>query len=379
MNELRFRELMIETVGDEPAPPWLAAHVRARVLAPRARAVPRNLIVAVAVLAIVLVGAVGLNGLSRRPMPITGPAATPSAAPTPSPVAIDPGNCSLPVFVERGSGPPSRSSIQAGFVDTKTGRYTRDPSALTTNLPRSDGSTVGQWSITYSAAVHQWLPTGTDALAPDGLSYAWIRTLPVGVPYPRYTSSELHRYDVASATDHLVWTFKGGFAIQGWGPSGILVDAGPLGSSASSWWVIDPVTGAAIKHAAPNIPFPPFKPLPGDPKRLQYNQIGRTAEGYTVFYIGDRDFGGSLEWVFYETAPGQRVTIYRSNDRNAVGFIPDMLMVDTTGIWFATNTNHTIWHWQVGQKLQKVALAGLPPLLAGANSYVFVSPTGACF
>lgn len=379
MNELQFRGLMNDTIGDEPAPPWLAAHVRKRLLAPRARAVPKQLIAAVAALAVVLVGAIGLDGLIRRSIPVIAPTATPSPIASPSPIAIDPGNCLLPVFVERGSGPPSRLSIQAGFVDTMTGRYTQDPSALTTSLPRSDGSTLGQGSVTYSSAAHQWLPTGASALAPDGRSYAWIRTLPLGVSYPRYTSSELHRYDVVSATDHLVWTYKGGFAIQGWGSSGILVDAGPVGASEMSWWVIDPVTGVATRHAAPKIPFPPFMPLLGDPKRLQVHAMGVDGQGHTIFNIGDRDFGGTLEWVFYESAPGHRVTIYRSTEGTASDFNPDELMIDSTGIWFANFDNATIWHWQLGHGLRKVSLGGQPPPLSGANSYVHVTPAGACF
>ena len=224
-----------------------------------------------------------------------------------------------------------------------------------------------------------WLPTRASELAPDGRSYAWIRTLPAGVPYPRYTSSELHRYNVATSTDVLVWTYAGGFAIQDWDSSGILVDAGPVGRNELSWWVIDPATGAATKHAAPEHPFPSFRPLPGDPKRLQFHAMGVNAEGHMIFDIGDRAFGGTLEWVFYESAPGQRVTIYRSNDRNAIDFNPDELMVDSTGIWLANNVGRTIWHWQVGQPLRKVSVSGLPPLLAGANSYVQVTPAGACF
>ena len=390
MNELRFRKLMSETVGDEPAPPWLAAGVRARLLAPRARTVPKHLIVVIAALAVVLVGAIGLNGLIRRSVLVIGPTATPSAAASPSPVAIDPGNCRLPVFVERGSGPTSLVSSQAGFVDTITGRYTRDPSALTTSLPRSDASTPGPWSVTYSLPVHMWLPTRASELAPDGRSYAWIRTLPAGVPYPRYTSSELHRYNVATSTDVLLWTYAGGFAIQGWDSSGILVDGGPVQAffntpvwlqdeNEASWWLIDPATGAAAKHASPKHSFPPFKSLPGEPTNLQFGGVGLDAQGHMIWNIGYRYKSGTLEWVFYETAPGQRVTIYRGTDWNAIDFNPDGLLVDSTGIWLANNVGRTIWHWQVGQPLRKVSVSGLPPLLAGANSYVQVTPAGACF
>jgi hypothetical protein len=45
-----------------------------------------------------------------------------------------------------------------------------------------------------------------------------------------------------------------------------------------------------------------------------------------------------------------------------IGFNPDELMVDSTGIWFANFDNRTIWHWQPGETLQKVSLEGLPPL-----------------
>ena len=132
------------------------------------------------------------------------------------------------------------------------------------------------------------------------------------------------------------------------------------------------------KTAAPKRPFPPFKPLPGDPKNFAFNAIGEDSAGHSIWHIGSHDPGGMV-WVFYETAPGQRVTIYRGTVGDASGFVPDQAMTDSTGIWFANYDNQTIWHWRQGTNLRKVVIKGLPPPLKGANSYVYVTPAGACF
>ena len=232
MNESRFRSLMGEAIGNEPSPAWLAASVRSRLLAPPTRSIPMHLMVAVATAAVLLLGGlVGVRWLAAGPARVIVPAATPSAGPSPNLITVDPTNCRLPVLVERGAGPPSQLSAEFGFMSTLTGRFTRDASASVAGLPRSEPyyqpGTIAP--VVYSPALRRWLPINEIGLAPDGRSYAWIRTLPVGVPFPKYTSAELHRYDVAGAVDHLLWSHPGGLAIQRWDSNGILVDGGPVG------------------------------------------------------------------------------------------------------------------------------------------------------
>ena len=384
MNESQFRILLGEAIGNEPPPPWLATSVRTRLEAPRARSVPTHLMVAVATAAVVVLGGVvGLQLLVAGRAPIIGPAATPSASPSPNVAVVDPTNCLLPVMVERGAGPPSQLSTQIGFVNTRTGRYTRDASVSLAGLPRSvpygwPGTPLPIW---YSPAVNRWLPIVQVELAPDGLSYLWTRTLPLGVSYPKSTSEELHRYDVANAVDHVLWKHAGAFAVQRWDSKGILVDAGPADPNAqpTSWWIINPATGAAVKTAALKVPFPPFKPLPGDPKNFAYNAIGVDADGHTLWHIGDQDQPGSLNWVFYEISPGHRVTIYRGSYGDATGAILSEATADSTGIWFVSFDSRVVWHWQQNTGLRKLLLTGLPQRLTGANTYIQVRPKGVCF
>ncbi|MEA2656698.1 MAG: hypothetical protein QOI23_2063 [Chloroflexota bacterium] len=380
MNESRFRNLLSEAIGNEPSPPWLATSVRSRLLAPPQQSRPTHLMVAVATVAVLLGGVVGMQWLAAGRAPVVGPAATPSASPSPNVVMVDPTNCRLPVMVERGAGPPSQLSVQVGFINTMTGHYTRDAAPSLAGLPRSPSYGVPSGApaaIFYSPAVKRWLPIAQGDLAPDGRSYLWIRTLPVGVPYPKYTKSELHRFDVASATDRLLWTYAGDFAVQRWDANGILVDGGPVRSQSPtvSWWIIDPTSGKAVRTSGPKYTFPAVKPLPGDPKNWTLGTVGFDAYGHTVWQMEDRDKPGTLDWVFYETSPGQRVTIYRGQS----GFNPRQALTDSTGVWLDNFDTQAIFHWQRDTGLHKVDITGLPSRLPGANSYIDVTPKGACF
>jgi hypothetical protein len=379
MNESRFRNLLSEAIGNEPSPPWLATSVRSRLLAPPKRSIPTHLMVAAATAAVLLLtGVVGLEWLAGGRAPVVGSAATPSASSSPNPVMVDPTNCRLPVMVERGAGPPSQLSTQVGFVNTMTGRYTRAAVSLA-GLPRSEpyGWPGTPSPIVYSPAVKRWLPIVQVDLAPDGRSYLWIRTLPVGVPYPKYTSSELHRYDVASAVDRVLWTYTGDFAIQRWDANGILVDGGPVRSQLPtvSWWIIDATSGKAVRTSGPKYGFATVKPLPGDPTNWSLGTVGSDAYGHTVWQMGDQDRPGTLDWVFYEAAPGQRVTIYRGKP----GFNPRQALTDSTGVWLDNFDTQAIFHWQMNRGLHKMVVTGLPSRLPGANSYIDATPAGACF
>jgi hypothetical protein len=209
-----------------------------------------------------------------------------------------------------------------------------------------------------------------------------VRNLPVGSAYPNYTSAELHRYDVATSTDHTLWKYAGSMGVYRWDPTGIFVNVGPpKGSPDPTWWLVDPLSGAASRSAAPpGFGFKMFKPLPGDPHNLDFTILGQDAAHRDIWWFYNPDKPGAVDWVFYETAPGKRVTIYRGVEGDAAGFDPSGgAMADPTGIWFSDHWHHTIWHWRQDAGLHKVTLRGLPAVPKGANAYVYVDIAGPCF
>ena len=122
--------------------------------------------------------------------------------------------------------------------------------------------------------------------------------------------------------------------------------------------------------------------MPGDPIQngtFVYGSFtyGPKFHGHPLFRIGSRD-PGAPEWVLYETAPGQRVTIYRGIQGDTNGFDPDQAESDTNGIWFSDYGGSWLWRWEPGSGLHKLSLSGLPSPLAGPNSSVGTSPAGPC-
>lgn len=306
-----------------------------------------------------------------------GPA-RPTPIPTTTRASIDLPKCRLPVMVTIGA----QLKSEVGFVDTRSGHYTKDGSASVAGLPvREGGISVGKppggppapaW---YSAALRRWIPVGGSSLAPDGRSYLWMRVLPEGSTSSNFEKAELHRYDVASATDRTLWTYAGSINVSRWDASGILVQTVPPQGGYALWWLVDPRTGTADRANAPAAyaAFLGFTPLPDDPPELlsSVSGLGTDSQGRTVFRLGS----GTSEWVFFETAPGQRVTIYRGKQSDATGFDPGRAMGDATGIWFFASSRPTLWHWQQDTGLHKLTLTGLP---GSANSTVYVDPAGPC-
>ncbi len=392
MDETRFRALMHTTIGDEPMQPWLATTVRARLAEPRHREVPGAYaaVTTILVAALVVAALVVPQLLADRHARISSPTFTPASTPgTKVPVVVDPSNCRLPVSVERGGGTPYQLAGEVGFVDTRTGRYTRDASASVAGLPGRDplagASDVPSY---YSPVVRRWLPVSAGQVAPDGRTYAWVRTLPAGSVYPNYKSSELHVYDVATAADRTVWTYAGAMGVWRWDAAGIHVNTGRVRGNAppQTWRVVDPASGAVTRDIrTPIMPFPPFKPLPGDPLNTNFTSPGVTADGYTIWWLDNLDKPGAVDWVFYETSRGHRVYIHRGIQGNATSFDPEVALVDSTGIWFsdanfaAANFQQVIWHWQLGVGLSKYRISRLPAKFKGNFPYVLARPAGPCF
>ncbi|HEY8815525.1 MAG TPA: hypothetical protein VIP57_10555 [Candidatus Dormibacteraeota bacterium] len=387
MDESRFRALMHVAIGDDPMQPWLATAVRSRLAEPPRGQIARPMaaVAVILVAAVVVAGLVLPQVLANRHVPNTGPRVLPAATPSATPAAalIDPTNCRLPVTVERGAGPPSQVATQVGFVNTRTGSYTRDANPSVVRLP--GGGMQG--TMFYSSAVQRWLPTNPTQVAPDGRSYAWIQSLPIGAVYSRYKASKLHIYDLVSSVDQAIFTYRGAMSIWRWDAAGIHAIVGQVNADAppQTWRLVDPATGALTRDTiSPVMSFPPFKPLPGDRHDSSFTSPGMTADGHTIWWTDNLDNPGASDWVFYETTPGHRVYLYRGVEGAATSFDPELALVDSTGIWFSDadyvlNLKPALWHWQVGGGLRKYRLSGLPSLFSGSNAYILVRPAGPCF
>lgn len=315
---------------------------------------------------------------SKRP----APAVTAAVVPT----AVDPTSCRLPVVVMRESGRPKPQGVsEVGFVNTATGQYSKDPSASVQGLPgggspatimKPGGPAMPAW---YSPALGRWLPVDKRSVAPDGRSYVWVNLLPEGSNYSNFRSSELHRYDAATATDRTVWSYTGSINVWWWDSAGILLDTVPPNGGIDIWWRIDPSTSAAAQQPR-NFNPGHLTELPGDSQNggLASAFFGIDGQSHPIYRIGGRG-AGERDWVFVETAPGQRDWIYRGTQGDATDFDPFQALADSTGVWFGSFTNRVIWHWQHDKGLQKFSVTGLPGDLAGAAyTDVYANPAGPC-
>jgi hypothetical protein len=344
-----------------------------------------------ATLALVMVaGVVGWRLVGQRATTEGPLKPSSSAQAVPTAAAIDPLNCKLPVLVTLESGPPLQLKREVGFIDTHSGRYSKDGSASVAELPGggSPGTVSGKPAqpptpLWYSASLGRWFPVFSPNVSPDGQSYVWVRLLPEGsLVGSNFQKAELHRYDVVSSTDRTLWTYAGSINLWRWDASGVLLSTVPTAGGVQLWWLVDPQTGIAAQQAIAPDYYPRLTRSPGDPlenRTFVYSSFAFGAEfqGHTLFRIGSRA-PGAPEWVLYETAPGQRVTIYRGTQGDARGFDPSIAMSDATGIWFSDYGGPWLWRWQQGSGLSKLALSGLPSPIAGPNSSVGADPAGPC-
>jgi hypothetical protein len=348
--------------------------------------------IAATLVLVIVAGAVSWRLVGQRAATpdLLKPSSTAQVVPTAA--VVDPLNCKLPVVVTLETGPPNPQFKQeVGFIDTQTGHYTKDGSASVAGLPGggSPGTTSGKAAqpaapLWYSASLGRWLPVFSPSVSPDGRSYVWVRLLPEGsLVGSNFQKAELHRYDVVSSTDRTLWTYPGSINVRRWDASGILLDTVPPAGGVQLSWLVDPQTGTAAQQAIAPGYYPRLTQLPGDPRNqnglFDYSGFASGAEfqGHTLFRIGSRD-PGSAEWVLYEIAPGQRVTIYRGTQGDVTRFDPSIAMSDATGIWFSDWGGPWLWRWQQGSGLNKLALSGLPSPLPGPISSVGADPAGPC-
>ena len=354
MNEARFRSLMREAVGDESMRPWLSEAVRDRIRTPKARtgAVRLMLLVAAALVLMIVAGMAAPRLLNR------GINVVPTATPPPiaSPTPFSAFNCTLPV----------QAGKAKGFVNTATGVYTADPSAAVDGLPGSGGP------LSYDSVVHRWLPVDPRLISPDGTAYAYLAGDGPGI-HP----SDVRVYDLRSGIDRKLFTGTA-IGIFLWGADGIhVIDShGPVNQEL----LIDPDTGAAT--TVPERRWFGFTPLPGDPppgSGWGFRTLGWTNDGRQIWWFYNLGRPGAVDWVFYESAPGVRVYIYKGEQGDATGFDPGdgYGLADTTGIWFTDQAQRPlVWHWSQGTGLRKVVVrvpGGAQPRLLS------VVPAGSCF
>lgn len=386
MNEEQFRARLRGAIG-EPPPTDLRRGLEARLTAGSAR--PRSSVLgplAATLALLTIAGAVGWRLVYQRTSaPATVKHSTATAAPTvaPTAVTVDPLNCRLPVVIMRESGPPGQMTTEPGFVDTRTGQYAKDNSASIAGLPGGvfEGTDVKPFRaaapVYYSEVVKRWLPMGRGALAPDGQSYLWEPLLPPGSNITNFKSVELHRYDLATSSDHLLWTYPGIMTIDRWDAAGIFLETTTRTGSVVLW-LVDAETGVATKQPYVNMHHGPTR-LPGEGQNgsFSWGSFGEDAQGRTLYRIGSRQ-PGDQEWIFYESAPGQRVTIYKGQQGDATGFDPFEAMGDGRGIWFSDFETRGLWYWDPVTGLHKVSVKGPPAPLPGPNSSVYVNPAGSC-
>lgn len=389
MNELEVRDRLRRAIGETESPPGMQASIEARLRQPTPREFPRGpwllavvLVVAMAtaLLTPVLVAHYAAWRPSRQP---AVPAVV--APPSPTPSAVNATNCRLPVVILREAGPPPQGDEQAGFVDTRSGAFTADPAASVAGLPSGGGAGSSLKSqhpsvpVQYSPAFNRWLPVGGSMVAPDGRSYIWEKLLPEGSNASTFATSELHLYNLASAADRVLWTYAGSIDVKRWDANGILTTTSPPRGGSLSYWLVDPASGSVLQEPPGLDPGRPTI-LPGDSDAtgsVGYGEFGQDAQGRHLFRIGSRAIG-DREWIFFESAPGRRVTIYQGTQGDATAFDPFGGFGDTTGIWFGDYEQLVIWHWAEGGGLRKVGVQGLPALLSGGNSHEYVRPAGPC-
>lgn len=385
MNEDRFRDRFHRALG---SPPGIDRSAIERVLSGHRRPSHRLALGSLSASAVLLlVGAfAGWRLVDQRLNQAAKPSPASSTKPTHSALASGGATaCSMPVVVWFETGPPMHASYVAGFLDTGSGRFTADPTASVSDLPGGNfpGTSVKpsqpSHPTSYSDALHRWLPVDAGSVSPDGRSYIWERLLPPGSNASTARQSEIQVYDVPARQDRVLWVAPGSTYSVNWDAAGIrIVTTPPNGSD--EVWLLDPVVGSATRLPAPT-PRPRLTQLPGDPlvrgAGFGYEDFGTTFQGHPIYRIGGRD-PGSPEIVIIETAPGQRVIIYKGSQGDATGFDPSYVVSDGTGIWFFDYEGKVIWRWEPTTGLRKIMLTGMPSPPSGPNPSAFLTPGGPC-
>ncbi len=291
--------------------------------------------------------AVAILATVVAPRLLTGPArpSHPSASAPARGLSFE---CRLPVLAGNGTH---------GIINTRTGLFTYDSG--TASLP-SDLQDYFSFDASYAL----WVPEPANQVSPDGRAYVYAS------PLQEYGYLGLWIYDIGDRDNRFLGEYIGAGRLLGWQSDGIHI----AGLDLPDERVIDPATGKVVRELGIMHYQQPFTSLSGDPVVTygeMYFPIGTTADGHPIIWIANRDEPRGPDWVFYETAPGERVYIYKGMIGDALDFQPMTAIADRSGIWFsALDRVSWMWHWDP----RTAALTGLN-VTGPSGRYV---PAGAC-
>jgi hypothetical protein len=333
------------------------------------RGYPRGTVLFAVGLAIVLVLVLVASRVALRPTAITQSSATGGLS---MPSGAFP--CSLPVeaiTTAENPGQEAVTSVSLGFVNIPGGGFQVDPAATVVGLPV--GANTGQ--NFYSAALKRWVPSSTDTVSPDGLSYTYVKLLPAGATYSDATSSEVHVFDVVRNSDRRVWSTSFSVQLVAWDAAGILVSVMPFRGGVVLLWRIDPATGAVSR--APDDADPSLLPMSAQPGGGTSEGLGSDGHGQYVHWLGSREKGTKYSIVV--VASGKVTTLYSGTVGDSMNFDPPGVYSDGNGLWLGNVGGSPVWLWSQSTGLRSFPVTGLPPSPSGYafNSFAII-PAGAC-
>ncbi len=184
----------------------------------------------------------------------------------------------------------------------------------------------------------------------------------------------LMRHDIMAGTSMPLWTSTSGFFIRKWMAEGIVIGGGAYGYETPSL-IVNPETGSATPFQ-----WPVASPPPDMPGATSGGFIGYTADGEMLGWVSNATLhndAADTVWVFYVTASGKVVYVYKGT-RAQAGFLGVTTQTnaigDGTGIWFASLEGVSIWHWDIAH-----GLAAIPFKISAGRSVSLSSLAGPCF
>jgi len=242
---------------------------------------------------------------AATPTAVDSPSPTPAASASPVPIVPVDFSCRLP-FLRR----LDDTHAQAGFIDFPAGTFSPDAAA-----PAG--------AAYYDRAVSRWLPVGGDAVAPDGLRYAFMTG---GSPSATPGPPRLHIVDAGTGVERVLDVDLPGtmpYGVLAFRPDGVYIGSSWEGT-AFGYWRVDPSSGAAVAlgteqpefddgsgHSwrltvGPRDPHPALSALSGQPlpdeivrhdTRTGLDEIWFYRPGFNVSIKGHFVGGGVLVWT----------------------------------------------------------------------------------
>lgn len=179
---------------------------------------------------IVLLAACSAPGAAQKPSPspladvtAISPSPIPTSGGTPIPISDAGFPCRLPFVHQVGPG-----SWQAGFLSLPSGSFGPDPSSPPPGY--------------YDVAVSRWLPVGRNAVAPDGLHFAYTTG---GAPSQSPGPPRLHIVTAATGVERVIdlaLPANQPYGVEDYAAGGIYIGSGWEGA-VFGYWLVDPVSG----------------------------------------------------------------------------------------------------------------------------------------